>query len=237
MKACKCENCGSDFMARNSQAGRFCSLDCMFEFKSRNVVLYTCESCGKEIRGSADKVRRFCSRKCEKTGVILRNTKVCRECGSDYSRQPSSGKGGFCSLSCWYAYHDKHGLGKSQIISCKHCGKEFEEFQQRVVDGRKYCSKICANEAKTSGTRDHYTSFYGTMPWIKLSKLIKERDGYRCWRCGNDKNRLITHHLIRRRAGGRDDPENLITLCASCHTKIHAFHKRVNQLNIMATSY
>ena len=41
-----------------------------------------------------------------------------------------------------------------------------------------------------------------------------------CCACFSDKN-LHHHHLIPRIKGGSDDQTNLITLCGSCHAKIH----------------
>lgn len=41
-----------------------------------------------------------------------------------------------------------------------------------------------------------------------------------CVACFSDKN-LHHHHLIAKSLGGSDAQENLITLCGSCHGKIH----------------
>ena len=35
------------------------------------------------------------------------------------------------------------------------------------------------------------------------------------------KGLLETHHVIWRSQGGGDSPENLLTLCAKCHAKVH----------------
>ena len=46
-----------------------------------------------------------------------------------------------------------------------------------------------------------------------------------CCACFTDKN-LHHHHLIPRSKGGTDDQTNLITLCGSCHAKIHNFSNK-----------
>ena len=53
----------------------------------------------------------------------------------------------------------------------------------------------------------------------KTKYLIKARDGSRCVVCG-ETDRLTIHH----RNGDHSDNrhENLITLCETCHKKIHA---------------
>jgi len=46
-----------------------------------------------------------------------------------------------------------------------------------------------------------------------------------CFICGDShSNRLQTHHVVPRRYGGSDDPENLVTLCASCHQGIEKLY-------------
>jgi 5-methylcytosine-specific restriction endonuclease McrA len=47
------------------------------------------------------------------------------------------------------------------------------------------------------------------------------RDGYQCQQCGKVKCRLEVHHLIYREHGGKDTLPNLLTLCESCHHKVH----------------
>lgn len=53
--------------------------------------------------------------------------------------------------------------------------------------------------------------------------MIKARDNYTCAICkGKHKDsRLDVHHIVFRNQGGSDEPENLITLCHTCHKKLH----------------
>ena len=53
---------------------------------------------------------------------------------------------------------------------------------------------------------------------VKL--YVKSRDDYTCQTCGSHKN-LQVHHIIQRKDGGSDRPDNLITLCENCHQKHH----------------
>ncbi len=61
------------------------------------------------------------------------------------------------------------------------------------------------------------------MKWVETRALIKERDGYRCVRCGKTNVPLEVHHKIARRHGGTDDPDNLETLCEDCHSQTSTF--------------
>lgn len=57
--------------------------------------------------------------------------------------------------------------------------------------------------------------------WSKVGRRVKRRDGGECVECGSDEN-LHVHHIVPVYEGGdRFDPENLETLCASCHYSRH----------------
>lgn len=60
--------------------------------------------------------------------------------------------------------------------------------------------------------------------------MVLNRDGYKCHICKNKKKgvRLEVHHIIFRSNGGSDEPENLITLCHDCHTKLHNGEIKLN---------
>ena len=47
------------------------------------------------------------------------------------------------------------------------------------------------------------------------------RDNYTCQCCKTKKGTLHAHHIVYRSNGGADTLDNLITLCAACHKKLH----------------
>ena len=57
-----------------------------------------------------------------------------------------------------------------------------------------------------------------------VKAYVRERDNCTCQYChGKSKDkRLEVHHLVHRADGGSDNPDNLITLCKTCHDKYHA---------------
>ena len=57
-----------------------------------------------------------------------------------------------------------------------------------------------------------------------LHRQILERDNWRCQFCGSMRN-LHIHHLTCRSHSGSDVEQNLITLCAVCHSRQHAEQK------------
>ena len=55
------------------------------------------------------------------------------------------------------------------------------------------------------------------------------RDKYTCQVCKAKNTRLEVHHIKYRSQGGTDDLDNLITLCADCHKKVHAGELSINK--------
>jgi len=46
-----------------------------------------------------------------------------------------------------------------------------------------------------------------------------------CFICGENRpNSIETHHIVPRRYGGTDSPENLVDLCSSCHAAIEKLY-------------
>lgn len=69
---------------------------------------------------------------------------------------------------------------------------------------------------------------YGATPkgdygfnWKGLSASAKRRDDHRCQGCGRTNCRLGAHHITPLGSGGKNELENLITLCSVCHGKAH----------------
>ncbi|MFV1991726.1 MAG: HNH endonuclease [Acidimicrobiales bacterium] len=69
-----------------------------------------------------------------------------------------------------------------------------------------------------------------TQAWKRLRQQAFARDGHECVRCGSHEQ-LEADHMIARIDGGRDELENIRTLCRSCHrrrTSIQA-HQRAHR--------
>ena len=61
--------------------------------------------------------------------------------------------------------------------------------------------------------------------------MVLSRDGHTCQCCkGKRKDtKLEVHHIIYRSNGGRDDADNLVTLCHTCHKAVHNNDVTINQ--------
>jgi len=129
------------------------------------------------------------------------------------------------------------------IADCKICGNKFGVLPSRIKNGRgKFCSNRCKyvdNQKRWIGNKDwkktintqfknghegllkEHSLKYWRNIYIKWRKTILERDNNKCQICGISAN--IIHHIKDR----KNYPEllmandNVITLCRSCHIKIH----------------
>ena len=61
------------------------------------------------------------------------------------------------------------------------------------------------------------------MGFWNTREYILYRDGHKCRLCGGRRKDpvLEVHHKVRRIDGGSDRPENLVTLCSTCHNLLH----------------
>ena len=60
------------------------------------------------------------------------------------------------------------------------------------------------------------------MGFWNTREYIFYRDGHTCQRCkGKKKDKILNVHHIESRKTGGDSPDNLLTLCESCHTELH----------------
>lgn len=55
----------------------------------------------------------------------------------------------------------------------------------------------------------------------KVRRDIYKRDGFRCALCDSTDGLQIHHVIHRGKAGGRENPMNLICLCWRCHSAAH----------------
>jgi 5-methylcytosine-specific restriction endonuclease McrA len=58
------------------------------------------------------------------------------------------------------------------------------------------------------------------LSYESLRQQILRRDRWRCQACGATST-LEVHHREFRSHSGSDSEENLITLCAACHARVH----------------
>ena len=73
--------------------------------------------------------------------------------------------------------------------------------------------------------------------WLRAEVL--ERDGHKCTKCGSPGPRLALHHreyVISRRQMTNTTPDDVVTLCMSCHGKAHRAELRANPRRFVCQS-
>jgi len=243
-----CSWCGRKIERPRSHAKsefNFCGIKCLREWefgiepflglqtiRKRNRIV-KCEWCGKNFRRRNYRKDRkqYCSRQCYlevKANSRKRNMITCAVCGKKVWRPPSSVKRTkiqFCSAKCC-----NESRMRRVEIRCAFCGKpRIKVMHQFKGTKRHFCSKLCAylgfsgeNHPLWKGGKDLY---YGPN-WSRQSKKAVRRDKM-CMNCKRRNCRLDAHHIIPFDHYGLENyveanrMENLLTLCDSCHRKIH----------------
>ena len=84
--------------------------------------------------------------------------------------------------------------------------------------------KAILNDKEIEGVEYQLGEMYG---FENVKQYVRERDNYTCQICkaGQDKNKknvpIEVHHITPRSKGGSNKPDNLISLCKTCHKKVH----------------
>ena len=79
-----------------------------------------------------------------------------------------------------------------------------------------------------------FLKFYKSKQWEKCRRLVLERDNYMCVLC-KEQPAVDGHHIVELTKDNLDNPNitlntsNLISLCVSCHNRIHMKWKDVNK--------
>ena len=165
--------------------------------------------------------------KCQRCGVdkpetaFKRGRKTCNHCYKfNQIRPPRSAE--------WRANHSKTLKGRKippEIMEKTHSkirGRKYtlehrlaisRGHQKAVAEGRCYFKKKEVPSLENQRERLAYRIW---------REKVKERDGFKCTNCGVTKN-LCVHHIesYYRCAKKRLDVDNGLTLCMSCHAKLH----------------
>lgn len=156
---------------------------------------------------------------------ITEKPKHCKRCGSEMHRKRYRGvlegmaawrKRRFCSQRCANGGSSKRIKEKAK--RCKWCGHQMhrkrygEKLESMSVwKKRKFCSLSCANSRKDVGRQG----------WLSRARKLR---GPACDGCQRA-TRLQVHHADGNMTNLK--PENLQTLCITCHKFLHDTAKRL----------
>jgi len=173
----------------------------------------------------------------------------CDFCGKRFYKEKhhlENSDGCFCSRDCRkeFSYRDKYGW------NCPYCGGRLEGA--RAWCGSEECEERMKGHWKVEGTRgqvEYRISIGGSqrLPfnnslWKKRRSEAMRRDSSECVNCslsnkehiGKYGTSLHVHHITPRRsfesAESAHDLDNLVTLCASCHSRVERGDSDINGL-------
>jgi len=171
----------------------------------------------------------------------------CRKIIQRRNYNENRNKHNFCNRLCYEKWWKKNistrfiGEGnnnwdKNKVFKkCFICSKEFRVTGSRKIWG-KFCSQSCKGKWQFSGSRNPL--WKGGIPREKRTELpeyeywrkeVYKRDWYRCKICGYKGKLLVAHHIKtwKNFPKLKFEVNNGITLCRSCHCKLHTIHKNI----------
>jgi len=217
---------------------RFCSQQCVYKRGDQKQLRkgftdLTCwfPGCSKPLSGG----RMFCSRTCsnlhrhgakDKSGKVI--IKTCPECSKRWeTRRNDPGRQRLtCSDECEFEARSRAHRGKitsietKEKLSLSHTGKSLSDDHRysigRGVSGSRNSRWVDGRSCEKKGSEDYNFEFSSA-----LKTTIKKRDRFKCRKCNEDgsKFRLFVHHIDYNKKNNSID--NLVTVCASCHSRIH----------------
>jgi len=169
---------------------------------------------------------------------------VCKNCGRQFTIPKSRvGRITTCSKNCSIEWRRKNykppRAGRSVEVRCEYCGRTFRTKLSYRLNGKyRFCSRECYLKYR----REHPEEYGGENHWnwkggisksnrelrrreeyIKWRDAVFRRDNWTCRICGYKGHDIVAHHILdfHKYPELRFDLDNGITLCRSCHKKIH----------------
>ena len=180
---------------------------------SRLKVAAICDNCGAEFMKDATQMQKWDHHFC------------CRKCQVEFYRRPENKATGENSPK----YSRVH-------VTCEWCKKDFTVYQSTASKAR-FCSMECRNNWQSEMMKgDKHPLWNGgsceerhldmsSREYKQWRLAVFTRDGFTCQVCGDCRGgNLRAHHLKRYSCFPelRHDVDNGITLCDSCHAKVHS---------------
>lgn len=175
-----------------------------------------CKECTKEFSDLVSSNRTFCSKTCatkwqhknaqDKMFEWRKDKDRVKEAGRKISR---SQKG--VPKKDWVKKKISEGLKKRYI----------DRPELRLNIGKYWTGKKRPEHSLKMRGLNYIPSEYGETFTKELKKKIKVKYGWKCYLCNTHRSKtvLFVHHIDKNKANNNEN--NLISLCGSCHYKVH----------------
>lgn len=197
------------------------------------MVIKLCKSCGEQFTPHWATVTICPSCK----------NRTCPTCGTQFAIHSLTRSKKYCCPACYHRAKVELGqrpplqpTKERTPVPCPQCSKIIMRLPYEVRHNIRFCDKTCYlayRKAQRINSTSH-SYFYLSASWSKLRRKIKTRDNYKCQICTiafeYSSHRLTVHHIKPRETFPgitdtlhplADCPNNLTTLCNSCHQKVH----------------
>ena len=142
--------------------------------------------------------------------------RACQTCGKSFKvfdHEVRDGHGMYCSRAC----HHRAMVVPRTTLVCPSCNQSFEVRPCERRRARQYCSWACCNIGRRGSRGD---PDYRGWDWKDARLAAFLRDNYLCQQCGASED-LMAHHIIPYPVTQDNSLANLLTVCRSCHSRIH----------------
>ena len=135
--------------------------------------------------------------------------RICKQCQQEFEadkREINRGNAQFCSLSCAATYRNTNKPLKN--CTCTICNSIFKSINTKA----KYCCNNCKLKAYRLKMKSNDS----------ITRKIREyMINQPCEICKWNETSCDVHHILPVCEGGKDEIQNLLTLCPNCHRKVH----------------
>jgi len=207
--------------------------------------------------------KKFCSKKCYYE--YTRITKKCKNCGENFQTPQSLIQIKFCSATCRAEYkrknpneynlfpkgHKNYCIKEKSFWLGKKLSKNHRENISKGLQNNPKLKQSMIEFGKTHSGKNHWNWKGGITEETRLLRGTEEyklwrskvyaRDNWTCKMCNKKLKNLVAHHVktFKEHPMLRHKVSNGLTLCRSCHKKVHEeigkltrFKKMENSLKI-----
>lgn len=235
-----CPACGKIYFADPNRLkhGRqtTCSRECSYILradKQRTSITVYCKRCGKPFTinpyAKAQGHGVYCSKECQYPPHIV----ICQHCGKEF-RTPPTGNTIYCSWECFNADETVHAK-RSETVKA---AWQKPEVRQNIMEGiRKRSQNPAWKDAPHFQKGDKHPRYRGNRKaredasryeYKAWRKAVLRRDNFTCQHCFVRGGVLVAHHIKQwsQYPELRFDVNNGLTLCTTCHDKVHGRRSR-----------